>query len=68
MTLISSEAEWVAPSETVKEIMFVLQLLKSMKIKVKLPITVGVDNIGAIFMSTNISTSTNHTNICNTFK
>ena len=36
--------------------MFVLQLLESMKIKVKLPITVQVDNVGSIFMSKNIST------------
>jgi hypothetical protein len=37
--------------------MFVLQLLESMKIKVKLPVTVQVDNVGAIFMSKNTSTS-----------
>ena len=65
VTLSSSEAEWVALSEAVKEIMFVLQLLESMKIKVKLPITVRVDNVGAIFMSKNISTSnrTKHVDI-----
>ena len=34
VTLSSSEAEWVALSEAVKEIMFALQLLESMKIKV----------------------------------
>ena len=45
--------------------MFVLQLLESMKIKVKLPVTVRVDNVGAIFMSKNISTSnrTKHVDI-----
>ena len=37
--------------------MFVLQLFESMKIKVKLPVTVRVDNMGAIFMAKNISTS-----------
>ncbi len=65
VTLSSSKAEWVALSEAVKEIMFVLQLLESMKIKVKLPITVQVDNVGAIFMSKNISTSncTKHVDI-----
>ena len=65
VTLSSSEAEWVALSEAVKEIMFVLQLLESMKIKVKLPVTVRVDNVGAIFMSKNISTSnrTKHVDI-----
>lgn len=65
VTLSSSEAEWVALSEAVKEIMFVVQLLESMKIKVKLPVTVRVDNVGAIFMSKNISTSsrTKHVDI-----
>jgi len=68
VTLSSSEAEWVVLSEAVKEIMFVLQLLESMKIKVKLPIT-QVDNVGAIFMSKNISTSnrTKHVDICTKF-
>ncbi len=37
--------------------MFVLQLLQSMKIKVKLPIIVCVDNVGAIFMTKNITTT-----------
>ncbi len=65
VTLSSSEAEWVALSEAIKEIMFVLQLLENMKIKVKLPVTVRVDNVGAIFMSKNISTSnrTKHVDI-----
>jgi len=56
VTLSSSEAEWIALSEAVKENMFVLQLLEIMKIKVKLPIKVQVDNTGAIFMSKNVTT------------
>ena len=36
--------------------MFVLQLLRSMKITAKLPIMVRVDNVGAIFMANNITT------------
>jgi hypothetical protein len=56
ITLSSSEAEWIALSEATKEIMFVLQLLESMHIKVELPITVRVDNIGAICMSQNVNT------------
>ncbi|EJK77615.1 hypothetical protein THAOC_00541 [Thalassiosira oceanica] len=56
VTLSSSEAEWIALSELVKDIKFVLQLLESMNIKVKLPITVRVDNIGAIFMAGNVTT------------
>jgi hypothetical protein len=57
VALSSSEAEWVAASEAVKEVMFVLQLLQSMQIKVKLPIIVRVDNVGAIFMTKNITTT-----------
>ena len=60
VTLSSSEAEWVAASEAVKEVIFVLQLLQSMKIKVKLTIIVHVDNVGAIFMTNNV-TNTSHT-------
>ncbi len=51
--LPSSDTEWDAESEAVKEVMFLLQLLQSMKIKVKLQIIVYVDNVGAIFMTKN---------------
>ena len=56
---------WISLSEAVKEIMFVLQLLGAMKIKVQLPVTVLVDNVGAIFMSSNVTTSsrTKHVDI-----
>ena len=54
--LSSSEAEWVALSEGVKEVMFVTQLLGSTKISVKLPVMTRVDNVGAIFMASNITT------------
>ena len=54
--LSSSEAEWVSLSEAVKEIMFVLHLLEFMEIKVQYPVTVRVDNVGTIFMSTNLTT------------
>ena len=47
-------------SEAVKEVMFVVQLLRSMKILVKYPVMVRVDNMGATFMSSNI-TITCHT-------
>ena len=57
MTLSSSEVEYVALSEAAKEIKFVAQLLESMGIKVKKPIVVRVDNIGASFMAENVSTS-----------
>ena len=57
VTLSSSEAEWISLSEAVKESIFILQLLEAMKIKVKLPVIVRVDNVGAIFMGTNVTTS-----------
>ena len=57
ISLSSSEAEYVALSEAVKEIRFVYQLLCEIGIKVELPIIVRVDNIGAIFMSENIQVS-----------
>ena len=65
VTLSSSEAEWISLSEAVKEIIFVLQLLEAMKIKVELPVIVRVDNIGAIFMGTNVTTTsrTKHVDI-----
>ena len=46
----------MALSEATKELIFVLQLLKVMKINVTLPIVVNVDNMGAVFMSKNINT------------
>ena len=46
----------MALSEAVKEVMFVIQLVGSMKILVKLPVTVKVANVGATFMASNINT------------
>jgi hypothetical protein len=57
VTLSSSEAELVALSEAAKEVKFVFQVLQSMGIKVKLPIVVRVDNVGAIFIGTNVTVS-----------
>jgi hypothetical protein len=60
VALSSSEAEFYACGEAVKEIPFVVQILLFLGIPVKLPIEVWVDNIGAIFMSEN-STSSSRT-------
>ena len=51
VSLSSAEAEFYALSEAVKEVPFILQLLKFLHIKVKMPVKVKVDNIGAIYMS-----------------
>ena len=50
VVLSTTEAEYVAISEVVKEIIFIYQLLESMDVKVPLPIKVRVDNIGAIWL------------------
>jgi len=65
VTLSSSEAEYVSLSEAAKEIKFVYQIMVSMGLQVRTPITVRVDNVGAIFMTENISTSqrTRHVDI-----
>ena len=57
VTLSSSEAELVALSEAAKELKFISQILKSMKIQIELPIKCYVDNVGAMFMAENVTTS-----------
>ena len=57
VTLSSSEAEVVALSEAAKEVKFVFQVLQSIGIRVTLPIIIRVDNVGAIFIGTNVSVS-----------
>ena len=55
--LSTTEAEYVSVSEVVKEIKFLYQMLRSMEIKVPLPIKVQVDNVGAIWLVNNSSMS-----------
>ena len=57
VSLSSSEAEFYACAEAVKEIPFIAQLLLFMGIPLKLPVEVWVDNVGAIFMSENKTSS-----------
>jgi hypothetical protein len=56
VTLSSTEAEYVAIFEVVKELKFIYYFLSDLHIKVNLPIVVKMDNIGVIFMSKNAST------------
>jgi hypothetical protein len=58
VTLSSTEAEWFALSEAVKEVRFLQQLCESMQIQTQLPVIVCVDNTAAIYMSQNITTTT----------
>ena len=53
VVLSTTEAEYMALSEVVKELKFIVQLLQTMNITVELPITVHVDNVGAIWLSNN---------------
>ena len=57
VTLSSTEAEYVAISDLCKELMFVRMILVFLGIKVKLPIVVHCDNIGAIFLGYNAKVS-----------
>ena len=49
----STEAEFVAISEVCKDIVFIIKILEFLDIKVELPVTVKVDNTGAIFIADN---------------
>ena len=57
VVLSTTEAEYMALSEVVKELKFIVQFLQTMNIEVELPITVHVDNVGAIWLSNNRTTS-----------
>ena len=57
VVLSTTEAEYMALSEVVKELKFIVQLFQTMNIEVELPITVNVGNVGAIWLSNNRTTS-----------
>ena len=57
VVLSTTEAEYMAQSEVVKELKFIAQLLQTMTSGVDFPITVHVDNVGAIWLSNNRTTS-----------
>jgi hypothetical protein len=57
VTLSSTEAEYVAMSEAAREVKFVVQLLLDLGFLVRLPVTIYCDNVGAIFLSGNATTS-----------
>ena len=69
VVLSTTEAEYMALSEVVKELKFIVQLLQTMNIEVELPITVHVDNVGAIWFSNicTISDRTKHIDIRTSF-
>jgi transposase InsO family protein len=53
VTLSSTEAEYVAIADICIELIFVKMLIESLGLRVKLPIQVQGDNIGAIFLAGN---------------
>ena len=57
VTLSSTEAEYVATSEVAKEVIFAKQVIESMGIKLQYPIIIKCDNVGAIYLSNNHTTS-----------
>ena len=69
VVLSTTEAEYMALSEVVKELKFIVQLLQTMNIAVELPITVHVDNVGVIWLSNNRNTGdrTKHIDIRTSF-
>ena len=69
VVLSTTEAEYMALSEVVKELKFIVQLLQTMNITVEFPITVHVDNVGAIWLSNNRNTGdrTKHIDIRTAF-
>jgi hypothetical protein len=56
VALSSTKTEYIAISDAAKEVKFIYYLLTDIHVKVKLPIVVKTDNLGAIFMSENAST------------
>ena len=60
IALSSTEAKYYALSEAVAEIKFIVQLLNFLDIKIEFPIVVHVDNVSAIYLSSN-ATSGNRT-------
>ena len=68
VVLSTTEAEYMALSEVVKELKFIVQLLQTMNIEVELPITVYVDNVGAIWIQQqNHNDRTKHTDVRTSF-
>ena len=65
VTLSSTEAEYVAISEISTEIMSIKMILEFMGLRIKYPIIVHCDNVGAIYLGYNAKTSqrTKHVDI-----
>ena len=58
VSLSSAEAEFYACAEAVKEVPFIVQILRFLGVEVKTTVEVKVDNVGATYMSQNQASST----------
>ena len=54
--ILRCEAEYVAVSEDCQEMMFIKRIFEFIWVKVRTPITVYCDNVGAIFLAYNAKT------------
>ena len=65
VVLSTTEAEYIVLSEVAKENKFIIQLMSTINLNVETPITIYVDNVGAIWLSHNRTTSerTKHVHI-----
>ena len=57
VSLSSSEAEFYACAEAAREIPFVAQILLFLGISIEVPVELWIDNVGAIFMTENRTSS-----------
>ena len=67
VSLSSSEAEFYACAEAVREVPFIAQILLFLGIQIELPVKVWIDNVGAIFMTENKSSSSRTRHMDNRF-
>ena len=57
VSLSSTEAEYMAISEVAAELLYIAGVLKFLGVNLEYPIEVNVDNIGAVYLSKNATTS-----------
>ena len=53
VALSSSSSEYIEMNEVCKEVLFIKNILESLKLRVKLPIIIMFDNVGEIYISKN---------------
>jgi hypothetical protein len=57
VTLSTTEAEMMSMTECVQDMLFIMRILQSMELKVKLPMVIHCNNKGAVDLANNWSTS-----------